>query len=299
MITWQQVSLWLGNRWQQLARRGLRRGLRRVELVAIFLVIAAAVVGPGLIGRGYTLVEGQISPFDIRAPRTMSYVDQAETERARREAASRVENVYQHDSQVLPEVESNLQGVFNEIRDLQRQNLPAERSDSLLQDYLAQATGASNTDVASVAPTSLAALLSLNNTQLTRLYTVCLGWLQDPLQYGLTVDALPSARDNLSGQVASSNLDRDLKPAVTFILTHILRPNLVLDPETYASKVAEAQASVSPVQHSVQANQVIVAKGETIDVAHLAELQQLGLLRTKNIWPPLFGVVSWCCCWQG
>ncbi len=287
MITWQQVSLWLGNRWQQLARRGLRR----VELVAIFLVIAAAVVGPGLIGRGYTLVEGQISPFDIRAPRTMSYVDQAETERARREAASRVENVYQHDSQVLPEVESNLQGVFNEIRDLQRQNLPAERSDSLLQDYLAQATGASNTDVASVAPTSLAALLSLNNTQLTRLYTVCLGWLQDPLQYGLTVDALPSARDNLSGQVASSNLDRDLKPAVTFILTHILRPNLVLDPETYASKVAEAQASVSPVQHSVQANQVIVAKGETIDVAHLAELQQLGLLRTKNIWPPLFGVV--------
>jgi putative nucleotidyltransferase with HDIG domain len=287
MITWQQVSLWLGYRWQQLARRGVRR----VELVVLFLLIAVAAVGSGMIGRGYALGEGQISPLDIRAPRTMSYVDQVETERARREAASRVENVYQRDDQVLPEVESNLQGVFNEIRDLQRQNLPALRSDSLLQGYLAQATGASNTDFASVDPASLGTLLSLNNTQLTRLYALCLGWLQGSLQYGLTEDALPDARDNLSGQVASSNLDRDLKPAVTFILTHILRPNLVLDLETYASKVAEARASVSPVQHSVQANQVIVAKGETIDSTHLAELQQLGLLRTKNIWPPLFGVV--------
>jgi hypothetical protein len=287
MITWQQVSLWLGHRWQQLARRGVRR----VELVAIFLVIAAVAVGSGMIGRGYTLEEGQISPLDIRAPRTVSYVDQAETESARREAASRVENVYQRDDQVLPEIQSNLQGVFGEIRDLQRQNLPAERGDSLLQGFLAQTTGASDTDVASVDPASLGALLTLNSAQLSRLEALCQGWLSQSLQYGLTEDGLPNARDSLSGQVASSDLDRDLKPAVTFILTHILRPNLVLDLETYTSKVAEAQASVSPVQHVVQANQVIVARGETIDASQLAELKQLGLLRTQNIWPPLFGVV--------
>ncbi len=287
MITWQQGSLWLRDRWQQLARRGLRR----VEIAAIFLVIVAVVVGSGLIGRGYTLREGQISPFDIKAPRTMSYVDEAATESARREAASRVENVYQLDDQVLPDVESNLQGIFNEIRDLQRQNLSAQRSYSLLQNYLIQVTGASDQEINSLDPASLSVLLSLDNDQLTRLDTLCQGWLQNSLTNGLTEDALPNARDNLSDQIASSNLSRNLKPAVTFILTHILRPNLVLDLETYARKVAEAQESVSPVQHSVEANQVIVAKGEVIDSTHLSELQQLGLLRTQNIWPPLFGVI--------
>ena len=287
MITWQQGNLWLRDQWQRLASRGLHR----VEIAAIFLVIVAVIIGSGLIGRGYSLSEGQISPFDIKAPRTMSYVDEAATESARREAASRVENVYQRDDQVLPDVESNLQDIFNEIRDLQRQNLPAQRSYSLLQNYLIQVTGASDQDIGSLDPTSLSVLLSLDNNQLTRLYTLCQGWLQDSLENGLTEDALPNARDNLSDQVASSNLSRNLKPAVTFILTHILRPNLLLDLATYASKVAEAQASVSPVRHSVQANQVIVAKGEVIDSDHLSELQQLGLLRTQNIWPPLFGVI--------
>jgi len=286
MITWRQGSLWLRTRWRQL----VRRGLRRTELVVIFLAIAAFAVGSGMIGRGYTLAEGQVSPIDIRAPRAMSYVDQAATERARQEAANRVENVYQRDDQVLPEVGSNLQGVFNEIRDLQHQGLPAQRP-GILQSYLAQVTGASDQEVNSLDPASLTALLSLNNAQLTRLYTLCQGWLQSPLQYGLTSDALPTARDNLSVQVASSSLSRDLKPAVTFMLTHILRPNLVLDLQTYASDVAEARASVSPVQHLVLANQVIVAKGEIIDSNLMDELQQLGLLRTQNIWPPLFGVV--------
>jgi hypothetical protein len=259
-------------------------------LVALFVLISAAAVGSGLIGRGYTLQDGQPAPFDIRAPRTMSYVDEAETESARREAASRVENVYQRDGQVPTEVDSSLQAIFNEIRELQRQNLSAQLSNSLLQNYLIQATGASDDEVSSLDPASLEALLSLNNTQLTKLYTLCQGWLQSPLSYGLTEEALPAARDDIGDEVSSSSLGRDVKPVVTFMLTHILRPNLVLDLGTYAREVADAQAGVSPVQHWVQANQVIVAKGEPIDSSQLAELQQLGLLRTKNIWPPLFGV---------
>ncbi len=221
----------------------------------------------------------------------MSYVDEAATESARQEAASRVENVYEHDGQVLPEVESNLQGIFNEIRDLQRQNISMQRSSSLLENYLIQTTGISDQEINSLDPASLSVLLSLSNDQLASLYALCQGWLQVPLNNGLTEDALPNARDSLSDQVASSNLSRNLKPAVTLILTHILRPNLVLDLQTYVSKVAEAQASVSPVQRTVEANQLIVAKGEVIDSNHLSELQQLGLLRTQNIWPPLIGVI--------
>ena len=288
MITLKNGGLWLRNRWKQLTRQ---RSFRRVGIIVIFLLIAAVTVGSGLIGRGYSLREGQISPFDIRAPRTMAYVDEPETERARREAASRVENVYQRDDQVPQQVAAKLQGIFDEIRSLNLQGLPSQRNASLLQEYLIQSTGASEQEFSTLRSGSLQALLDLNNTQLTKVYDLSKGLLQASLKYGLAEEALPSARDNLADAVASSNLSKDLQPGVTFILTHVLRPNLVLDRETYARKVAEARESVTPVQRWIQAGQVIVQKGEPIDSNHLAELQQLGLLRTQNVWPSLFGVI--------
>jgi hypothetical protein len=288
MIAWQKWGPGLRNRWHRIATH---KSFRRVEIVAVFLAIAAATIGSGLIGRGYALKEGEISPYDIRAPRTMSYVDEAETELARREAASRVENVYMRDDQVPQQVNDMLKGIFNEIRAISQQNLTPGRSVSLLQDYLKQATGASDQEINTLGAVPLDALLSLNNGQLNRLYTLGSGWLQSALKYGLTEESLPSARDNLANQVASSDMSNSLQPGMTFILTHVLRPNLVFDNQTYARKVAQAQESVSPVQHSIQANQVIVKKGDVIDSNRLAELQQLGLLRTQSIWPPLFGVV--------
>ncbi len=288
MIDWPKWGLKIRHRWQEITSH---KSFRRVEIVAVFLVIAAAIIGSGLIGRGYSLKEGEISPYDIRAPRTMSYVDEAETQLARREAGSRVENVYLRDDQVPQQVDSRLKGIFDEIRTLDQQSLAPARSASLLQAYLMQATGASNQEIEDLGPTPLEALLSIDNNQLDQVYSLGDGWLQDSLNYGLTEEALPSARDNLASQVASSDLSKDLQPGMTFILTHVLRPNLVLDSETYAKLVAEAQESVSPVQLSIQANQVIVKKGEVIDSNLLAELQQLGLLRRQSIWPSLFGVI--------
>lgn len=288
MITLKNGGLWLRNRWKQLTRQ---RGFRRAGIIVIFLLIAAVTVGSGLIGRGYSLREGQISPFDIRAPRTMAYVDEPETERARREAASRVENVYQRDDLVPQQVAAKLQGIFDEIRSLNLQGLPSQRNTSLLQEYLIQSTGASEQEFSALRSGSLQALLDLNNTQLTKVYSLSKDLLQGFLKYGLAEEALPSARDSLADAVASSNLSKDLQPGVTFILTHVLRPNLVLDRETYARKVAEARESVTPVQRWIQAGQVILQKGEPIDSNHLAELQQLGMLRTQNVWPSLFGVI--------
>ncbi|MGD0153204.1 MAG: HDIG domain-containing metalloprotein [Thermacetogeniaceae bacterium] len=288
MITWKKWGSWLQHRWQRLTHR---RGFRMGGIIVIFLLIAATTVGSGLIGRGYSLQEGQISPFDLRAPRTMAYVDEPETERARQEAASRVENVYQRDDQVPQQGDTKLQGIFDEIRALNQQNLSSQRSGSLLQDYLIQATGASDKEFSSQIAGSLNALLSLSGNQLTKVYGFSKSLLDDSFKYGLTEDALPTARDNLAGEVASSNLSRDLQPGVSFLLTHILRPDLVLDRTTYARKVAEARESVAPVQRWIQAGQMIIQKGEPIDSNHLAELQQLGLLRTRNIWPSLFGVI--------
>jgi putative nucleotidyltransferase with HDIG domain len=291
MVTWHRGSLWLRgfrDRWQRLARR---RDLRRAEIIAVFLVIAVAIVGSGLIGQGYSFQEGQISPFDVKAPRTMAYIDEAETERARREAASRVENVYQRDGQVPQQVESRLKGIFDEIARIKGQNLPTEQGYKLLQDYLKQATGASDQEFTSQVADSLQSLLRLSVDELTRINTLGNDMLQDALKYGLTEESLPSARENLVDRVASSGMERLLQPGVTFILSHALRPNLVLDRETYARKVAEARDNVTPVQRWIQAGQVILQKGEPIDGNHLAELRQLGMLRTRNIWPSLFGVI--------
>jgi len=249
----------------------------------IALVIASDFVG------GLVLHEGQISPFDIRAPRSLVYIDEEETERLRNEAAARVEKIYREDAGVVTFIEEKLQDIFDGIRKIQASEAPLEEKVARLREFLGQATGAPD-EAAALPAASLRAVLLVDAEELAGIEDVSKSLLREELRYGLKEEVLPSARENLARSVALSRVDKQCQPVVTFILQKTIRPNLVFDKEAYEKRVQEARQSVPPVQRTIQAGQIIVREGDPVDAEDLAVLRQLGLLKPRAAWPTFVGI---------
>lgn len=286
MLTWQKGSRWLRDALSKAIRHP---NFQRAGWGLFFFLVAVLVLVSNFLSGGFSLKEGQISPADISSPRNIVYVDEAETERLREEAARRVEKVYREDKQVAALLDEKIRGIYARIRELREADLSAAERAARLRDFLGQATGAPAEKVKSLPGGALEALLQRSEEELAGLEARTRNFLQEELKYRLTEESLPEARERLAERVALSELNQPWQPVVSFILTETIRPNLILDQEAYARRVAEARNQVPPVQRTIQAGQIIVRKGDPVDAGDLAVLRQLGLLRTRAIWPVLLG----------
>ncbi len=289
MLSWPKGSPWLN---QSLSRITHQPLFRRLAWGVFFFFVTAFVLASSYLWRGYSFKEGEIASQDIPATRKVVYIDEAETERLRNEAASRIprDQYFNQDAQVSEQVDQDLKGIYTKIRELQKANLsPGERTIQL-RDYISQVTGASVQDFRPALIGSLSDLLQRSSNELDDLESFSRGLLKEKLKYTLRGNALPAARKDIAARVAEAGIDKSLQPAVNFILIRTLRPNVVFDREGYNKEVAAAKEAVLPVQRTILPGQNIVRKGEPIDKSDLLVLNQLGLLKPRVIWPSLLGV---------
>ncbi len=263
---------------------------RRVGWGVIFFLAAVFIVGSGLTSRGYSFKEGQVCPTNIYAPRAIVYVDEAETERLRRNAVSQVEKSYQEDTGVLTRLEEKVKNAFDKVRKLRDTEVqPAEKLQQL-RTYLAQEMGIPTAELEAIPTSSLESLLQGKEQELDKAETLSVGLLQEELRYGLKADALPNAKESIAEKVSNSDITREWKPTVSAVLVNTIRPNLIFDKETYERRVAQAEAEVPIVERTYKAGQVIVREGDIITKVHLAVLRQSGLMRGQAAWPQVLGV---------
>lgn len=276
---------------RQFSRKCLERPVFRwVGWGFLFFLVTAFIVGSGYFSKGYSLQEGQICPSNIYAPRNIVFVDEIETERLRREAASKVEKSYREDNRVPEQIDEKIQGFYDKVRELRDADLPPEERLAVLRTFIVQDLGVPSSELEMISAASLQALLQGSDDDLSRAEALSRTALQEELRYGLKDDALPNARENLVDKVTYSDLPELWKPVVTSVLVHTIRPNLVFDRETYARRVAQARAEVPPVERTYRAGQVIVREGNPISQSDLMVLRQLGLLQEHSLWPRAIGV---------
>jgi len=289
MLSWPKGSPWLNQSLSRITRQPL---FRRAAWGIFLFFVTAFVLASSYLWRGYSFKEGEIASQDIPATRKVVYIDEAETERLRKEAASRVprDGYFYQDAQVSEQVDQDLKGIYTKIRELQKADLSPEERTTQLRDYIAQVTGASVQDFRPALIGSLRDLLQRSSDELDDLESFSRGLLKEKLKYTLRENALLAARKDIAAQVAKTGIDTSLQPAVNFILAQTLRPNVVFDREGYNKEVAAAKEAVLPVQRTILPGQNIVQRGEPIDKSDLLILNQLGLLKPRVIWPSLLGV---------
>ncbi|MCB0368760.1 MAG: HDIG domain-containing protein [Bdellovibrionales bacterium] len=87
---------------------------------------------------------------------------------------------------------------------------------------------------------------------------------------------------NLEDKKSIERLSETDKYNLLYLARSMLVPNLTLNKQEYASRKQKARDSVMPILISIKRNQVIIAKGSTIQPFHMAVLKQIESLQSDR-----------------
>lgn len=268
------------------------------SLITISLV---AILSANLEPRQVNLQVGQVAPRDIQAPRTI--IDEAGTEKLRQAAEEQAVKLIREDRGnyvINREIAQRVDGQFDEIFQVLQETtvsleaLPADPGTPDIQEQRNQILDRAIEQISEIGGISLSrkAVNSLqgHSRNLPTLNSVASSLLNTYLlSERITADNLEEIRERLRTDLVE-RLDGLAPPEpIGTIITGLLRPNLVLDPEALARGREVARQSVEPVR--ILQGQAIVRRGDVIDQEDLRILRELGLQRGETGWTSLTGVI--------
>ncbi len=262
-------------RWR--AWPGLRAagpGGRRWALTVGTILVLSALLSLHLLPDKVSLRAGDISTQEVRAMRTVQYVDQERTRALSDAAAARVDPIYFPVRYASSEADQTITDVFERLR---RARGPHAQSASRTAFTLRQEVGVS------VSPVSLLAPLLRETTaayQLDQAERLTRAVVHAAMSRELRADHpedLTDAQSDAAASVRASSLPRDFVPAVSALACAILRPNRQLDERaTEKARLAERQL-VAPVIGQIFAGDIVARAGETVTPDTISKLRALGL----------------------
>lgn len=180
---------------------------------------------------GVQLRPGQISPRDIRSPVTRVIVDENRTQELKRQAAQRVKNVYQEDTEALTRASGDIDTFFGQVTDLRNpvevtQTRKVEELTSLLQGVVAER------NLKQVNPKQLATyILNAGDDDLERIRQQSHKILADVMDKPITEDALPSVYQQAFEQARSLQFASEAEQIIAIAVCQAVRPNMIFDAE--------------------------------------------------------------------
>ncbi|TDA70202.1 MAG: HDIG domain-containing protein [Clostridia bacterium] len=248
--------------WGVIRKSGANLRVRRFSWAVAFFAAVVIIMGLGYLGDSARLEEGQPSPRDFKAPRTLVYASEVLTEKARVEAVAAVKPVYMVSDEVTRKLANRVKNYFR---------------------VLEQAR-ATDKDVAAALGLKLPAdtvkaLQAADAPSLASLEQTAQDILTEVMGRGVQEDALEAARQRMLEQVGTSQVPSSYRPFLTAIFRELeLESNFVYDAQSTARLREQARAEVTPVQVTVRKNEKIVGEGEIVKPEHLEVLRNLGLL---------------------
>ncbi len=209
---------------------------------------------------------GDRSPSEIRAARSVSYVDSDATERAKAYAVNRVSPVYVEDPTARAQASRTVAVLFGAVR--QARATSGGKSPSL-------------SEVRAVfAPSEVTYLLRAPLPTLERLETVARRSVEQAMEGEIRTrtDDLSRARsayDAAASQSVAAELDTKILKVVG---AQALRPNRLDSPRQTAQMRERARKTVGSVTGSLRPGEVILRQGEIFTQLHLDQCKALGLV---------------------
>ncbi len=266
--------------------------LRTVErfdrLLVGFLTASVGILMVGLFswqapfGSQVQLSEGQVAPYDVVAPRQITYESQVLTERARERAAQSVPDQYDTpDGRVRRERIDRAQDVVEFISVVRADEYA---TDLLKADYLLTIPDLALTlDLAEQ-------IVGLSAPEWQRVAEEIPATLDRVMREEIRESNLAAVQRRVPAQIAS-NLSEQSSAIVTEMVRALVRPNSLLNP-TRTEEMREGARNDVPVQLvTLERNEIILRAGDIATNAHVETLSQIGLLQNQwNWWVTLRGV---------
>lgn len=258
-----------------------QRRVRRSAAAVIFFLLITVLISIEFVPQRVNLREGQVSPVEIKAPRSIVFEDKVKTEQMRRQAAAAVRDQYDRDPMISAAVQRDVSIVIQEIRQIQSDSSSSEekrvnRLREVLPFPLSQET-----------LVTLARSAPLNLDQVERSVNALVA--QALGGDGITPDELESVKTNLAGLVNRWGLSKPYRELAQGLIRYYLRPNSFFNAEKTRLLKEAAMATVPPQMVTIRKDEIIIRPGDVVTREHLAKLEALGLTQTGVPWRILLG----------
>lgn len=253
---------------------------KKVLGVLIFFSITILIVFSNFNPKQVTLKPDEVARRDIQSNTTSIIIDEAKTEELRKQAAAKVQKVYQEDTYALTATRNEINSFFTLVNDARA---TGEDSINKLQELL----DITNTEERKVETRNNSSQLAqyLNNAtpeDLQQMQATSLSIIPGLMEKPITEDNLDGVFDQASKQIDQLEYSPQAREIMKIVTINAIKPNLVFNKEATDKAIKEAMDAVKPVQKTIKAGEKIVREGERVTPEQISILEQLGIQRSKS-----------------
>lgn len=248
-----------------------------LQRVLLGLIVVLAVSFPLVVQTPpLDLPEGVPAPRTVRAPRSVQYVDEAATAKARAEASNAVEPVLAYDPEVVTSAEEQVAGFFDLAAQARAKATgltpaDAEAISSAVEERLADAYPQFDEALITVA-----SQMSAEDLEAARGRAVSL--VRTVLSERISDADLSQAAERVARDVEALPQNAPQKRLLNAVVVDALAPTLVVDEQATQAARDAAANEVEAVVVARQAGENIVVEGEVVTAQALEIIKRLGLL---------------------
>lgn len=232
-----------------------------------------------------TVVVGEPSPRDIKAPKKLVYNSQIKTQEARLAAASRVKEIYSDPDMKI--VNQQLRRM-REITDY----MTAVRHDAYVERER-KITLTREIPELNLSPEVLATAYDLDEEAWQALIPETQQVLDTIMREDIRADQLIEKKRRVV-LLVSHTLTDDQEAVVTNLVQNLVVSNRFYDQERTRQEQENARNAVEPVSWTIHEGESILREGEIVTDLALEKLQVLGLLETSRKWQDIVAVTLFC-----
>ena len=263
-----------------------------VGLAFTTFIIIGAVLASAYLPTRHDLSAGDVSTDLIRAPRTLTFENKAETERRRQQAADSVARVYTFDSSVLSRAVKNTGSFFDNAARIISDGANQAQKSSTPYDPNKTARKIQESSLqSSISETSLITIASLDANRLAEMRRLAIDGIQRILEGNVTEGSLSADKERLKSVIQTSPLPESEQNALTEVAGAFLEPNNVFNNEKTQQAREQAAADVQPVIVTFRSGETIVSPGQVVTADNVAALEALGLTEVGRNLGKISGLV--------
>ena len=268
-------------KWVLSLRAALRSQLwRRLAIGAGTFVALTLTTGIQYLAPHLELTEGQVSPRDVEAPRTVDFIDRVTTDARRARAAQSIQPIYTQSEEVNARAHRAVHAVFD----------AAETARAAGGDGAARAQVLRKGAPFPLDDPAVLAALTVAPDELQAARTMALQVVDRTMGEGIRSGELADAQRRARLYIRALPLTGRTMTLVSAVAAGALQPNLIMDPAATQRLRRGAMDAVEPVRAQVLRGEIIVRRGEVVTQAHQQKLAAVGLVSEPFSWLRVSGM---------
>ncbi len=277
---WKNINIFFKN-------SNIKKGLS----ILLFFTITILILFSNFNPKQVMLKPDEVAQRDIQSNVNATIIDEKQTEELRRQAAAKVQKVYQEDTYALSSAENDIEIFYSNLQNILFAEEDTENNSQKKASLvtLLQSTSTRYSELA-LENTALAAyLLNVNQEDLVQMKEASLSVVQSLMNKPVTDETLTNLNEEALGKINILPYSQEAREVIKLVSINSLRPNLIYNEEKTNLAIQEAMDAVAPVQKTIKAGEIIVREGNRVTEEQISILEQLGIQRTDNYTLTLIG----------